>query len=70
VFQVAPNTTGQARTATLSIGGQTFTVDQTAGATSAETLRIRFSTARRSISARCDLRGDVPPAVEIERRLG
>jgi hypothetical protein len=33
VFQVAPNTTGQARTATLSIGGQTFTVNQTAGGT-------------------------------------
>jgi hypothetical protein len=30
VFQVAPNTTGQARTASLSIGGQTFTVNQTA----------------------------------------
>jgi hypothetical protein len=30
VFQVAPNTTGQARTAFLSIGGQTFTVNQTA----------------------------------------
>ena len=30
VFEVAPNTTGQARTATLSIGGQTFTINQTA----------------------------------------
>ena len=30
VFQVAPNTTGQARTASLSIGGQTFTINQTA----------------------------------------
>ena len=30
VFQVAANTTGQARTASLSIGGQTFTVNQTA----------------------------------------
>ena len=29
-FQVAPNTTGQTRTAFLSIGGQTFTVNQTA----------------------------------------
>jgi hypothetical protein len=29
VFQVAPNTTGQARTASLSIGNQTFTVTQT-----------------------------------------
>ena len=29
VFQVAPNATGQARTASLSIGGQTFTVNQT-----------------------------------------
>ncbi len=29
-FQVASNTTGQARTAFLSIGGQTFTVNQTA----------------------------------------
>jgi hypothetical protein len=28
-FQVAPNTTGQARTATLTIGGQTLTVNQT-----------------------------------------
>jgi hypothetical protein len=33
VFQVATNTTGQARTATLSIGGETFTVNQTATAT-------------------------------------
>src|SRR5262245_19143150 len=30
VFQVAANTTGQARTASLNIGGQTFTVNQTA----------------------------------------
>jgi hypothetical protein len=30
VFQVAANTTGQARTASLSIGGQMFTVNQTA----------------------------------------
>jgi len=30
VFQVAANTTGQARTASLSIGGQTFTVNQAA----------------------------------------
>jgi Putative binding domain, N-terminal len=30
VYQVAANTTGQARTASLSIGGQTFTVNQTA----------------------------------------
>ena len=30
VFQVAANTTGQARTASLTIGGQTFTVNQTA----------------------------------------
>jgi hypothetical protein len=30
MFQVAANTTGQARTASLSIGGQTFTVNQTA----------------------------------------
>jgi hypothetical protein len=30
VFQVAANTTGLARTASLSIGGQTFTVNQTA----------------------------------------
>jgi hypothetical protein len=30
VFQVAANTTGQARTASLLIGGQTFTVNQTA----------------------------------------
>ena len=30
VFQVAPNTAGQSRTAALSIGGQTFTVNQTA----------------------------------------
>jgi hypothetical protein len=30
VFLVAANTTGQARTASLSIGGQTFTVTQTA----------------------------------------
>ena len=30
VFQVAANTTGQARTATVSVGGQTFTVNQTA----------------------------------------
>ena len=29
-YRVAPNTTGQARTASLSIGGQTFTVNQTA----------------------------------------
>ncbi len=29
-FQVAPNTTGQMRTAFLSIGGQTFTVNQAA----------------------------------------
>jgi hypothetical protein len=29
VFQVAANTTGQPRTASLSIGGQTFTVNQT-----------------------------------------
>jgi Putative binding domain, N-terminal len=29
-FQVAPNTTGQARTASLSIGGQTFTINQSA----------------------------------------
>ena len=28
VFQVAPNTTGQARAASLSVGGQTFTVNQ------------------------------------------
>jgi len=32
VFQVAANTTGQARTASLSIGGETFTVNQTANA--------------------------------------
>jgi hypothetical protein len=30
VFQVAANTTGQARTATLTIGGQTFTINQIA----------------------------------------
>jgi len=30
VFQVAPNTTGQARSASVSVGGQTFTVNQTA----------------------------------------
>jgi hypothetical protein len=30
VFQVAANTTGQARTASVSVGGQTFTVNQTA----------------------------------------
>ena len=30
VFQVSANTTGQARTASLAIGGQTFTVNQTA----------------------------------------
>jgi len=30
VYQVAPNLTGQARTATLSIGGQTLTINQTA----------------------------------------
>ena len=30
VFQVAANTTGQARTASLTIGGQTFTINQTA----------------------------------------
>jgi hypothetical protein len=30
VFQVAANTTGQARAATVSVGGQTFTVNQTA----------------------------------------
>jgi BACON domain-containing protein len=30
VFQVQPNITGQARTGSLSIAGQTFTVDQTA----------------------------------------
>jgi hypothetical protein len=30
VFQVAANTIGQARTATLSIGGESFTVNQTA----------------------------------------
>jgi hypothetical protein len=30
VYRVAANTTGQARTASLSIGGQTFTVKQTA----------------------------------------
>jgi hypothetical protein len=29
-FEVAPNTTGQARTASLSIGGQTLTINQTA----------------------------------------
>jgi hypothetical protein len=29
-FQVAPNTTGQARMASLSIGGQTLTINQTA----------------------------------------
>ena len=29
-YRVAPNTTGQARAASLSIGGQTFTVNQTA----------------------------------------
>jgi hypothetical protein len=28
VFQVAANITGQARTASLTIGGQTFTVTQ------------------------------------------
>jgi hypothetical protein len=30
VFQVAANTTGQARTASLTIGGQTFTINQIA----------------------------------------
>ncbi len=30
VFEVAPNITGQARVATLTIGGRTFTVNQTA----------------------------------------
>jgi hypothetical protein len=30
VYEVAPNTTRQARTASLSIGGQTFTINQTA----------------------------------------
>jgi hypothetical protein len=30
VFQVAANTTGQARTASVSVAGQTFTVNQTA----------------------------------------
>jgi hypothetical protein len=30
MFLVAANTTGQARAASLSIGGQTFTVNQTA----------------------------------------
>ena len=29
-FEVAPNTTGQARTASLSVGGQTLTISQTA----------------------------------------
>ena len=29
VYEVAPNTTRQARTASLSIGGQTFTINQT-----------------------------------------
>jgi hypothetical protein len=29
VFEVAPNITGQARAATLTIGGRTFTVNQT-----------------------------------------
>jgi hypothetical protein len=36
VFQVAPNITGQVRTASLSIGGQTFTVNQTGSVTSTE----------------------------------
>jgi hypothetical protein len=30
MFQVAPNTTGQPRAASVSVGGQTFTVNQTA----------------------------------------